>query len=59
MKYHELPIILGHLKEGGLNLLERFENVYVGTSGTLLDIIEPAVDVNEGRVPFWTRLSIF
>lgn len=59
MEYPELPIILGHLKEGGLDVLERFENVYVETSGTLPDILERAVDVNEDRVLFGSDIPYY
>ncbi|MGA9387613.1 MAG: amidohydrolase family protein, partial [Candidatus Bathyarchaeia archaeon] len=51
-KYPKLLIILGHLKEGALNVLEEYENVYVETSGTLPDLIELAADLDENRILF-------
>lgn len=59
MKYPKLPIILGHLKEGALSALERFENIYVETSGTLPGIIELAVDVDEDRVLFGSDIPYY
>jgi hypothetical protein len=51
-KYPKLLIILGHLKEAALNVLEEYENVYVETSGTLPDLIELAADLDENRILF-------
>jgi predicted TIM-barrel fold metal-dependent hydrolase len=51
-KYPKLPMILGHLKEGALSIMEQFENVYVETSGTLPDFIELAKDIDEDRILF-------
>jgi hypothetical protein len=51
-KYPKLPIILGHLKEGALNTMEKFNNIYVETSGTLPDFIELAADIDENRILF-------
>jgi len=51
-KYPKLPIILGHLKEGALNTMEKFNNIYVETSGTLPDFIELAADMDENRILF-------
>jgi predicted TIM-barrel fold metal-dependent hydrolase len=58
-KHPKLPIILGHLKEGALSMLERFENVYVETSGTLPDLIELAVDIDEDRVLFGSDVPYY
>jgi len=51
-KCAKLPIILGHLKEEALGVLEQCENVYVETSGTSPDLIELATDIDENRVLF-------
>ena len=51
-KYPKLPIIMGHLKEGALSMMEQFDNIYVETSGTLPDIIELATDVDKNRILF-------
>jgi predicted TIM-barrel fold metal-dependent hydrolase len=51
-RYPKLPIILGHLKEGALNIMEQFDDVYVETSGTLPDLIELAADIDENRILF-------
>jgi predicted TIM-barrel fold metal-dependent hydrolase len=51
-KHPKLPIILGHLREGALNTMEQFDNVYVETSGTLPDLIELARDIDENRILF-------
>ena len=51
-KHPKLPIILGHLKEGALNTMEKFNNIYVETSGTLPDFIELAADMDENRILF-------
>jgi len=51
-RYPKLPIILGHLKEGALNIMEQFDDVYAETSGTLPDLIELAADIDENRILF-------
>lgn len=51
-RYPKLPIILGHLKEGALNIMEQFDEVYAETSGTLPDLIELAADIDENRILF-------
>jgi predicted TIM-barrel fold metal-dependent hydrolase len=51
-KYRRLPIILGHLREGALKMMEQFNNVYVETSGTLPDFIERAVEIDEDKILF-------
>jgi predicted TIM-barrel fold metal-dependent hydrolase len=51
-KYPSLPIILGHLKESALSVMEQFKNVYVETSGTMPDFIELAADIDENRILF-------
>ncbi|MGD0979044.1 MAG: amidohydrolase family protein [Candidatus Bathyarchaeia archaeon] len=58
-KYPKLLIILGHLREGALSMLERFENVYVETSGTVPDLIELAVDIGEDRVLFGSDVPYY
>jgi predicted TIM-barrel fold metal-dependent hydrolase len=51
-KCSKLPIILGHLKEGALNVMEQFDNIYVETSGTLPNLIELGADIDENRILF-------
>jgi hypothetical protein len=51
-RYPKLPIILGHLKEGTLSIMEQFDDVYAETSGTLPDLIELAADIDENRILF-------
>jgi hypothetical protein len=51
-KYTKLPIILGHMKEAALSVMEQSDNIYVETSGTLPDFIELAADIDEGRILF-------
>jgi predicted TIM-barrel fold metal-dependent hydrolase len=51
-KYPKLPIILGHLKEGCLNVMKSLGNVYVETSGTIPEFVEMAVEIDAGRVLF-------
>jgi hypothetical protein len=51
-RYPKLPIILGHLKEGALSIMEQFDDVYAETSGTLPDLIELAADIDENRILF-------
>lgn len=58
-KYPKLPIILGHLREGALSMLEKFENVYAETSGTVPDLIELAVDISEDRVLFGSDVPYY
>jgi len=58
-KYPKLPMILGHLKEGALSMQERFENIYVETSGTVPDLIELAVDIAEDRVLFGSDVPYY
>jgi predicted TIM-barrel fold metal-dependent hydrolase len=58
-KYAKLPMILGHLKEGALGVYEQCENVYVETSGTLPDLIELAVDMDEDRVLFGSDVPYY
>jgi hypothetical protein len=48
----KLPIILGHLKEGCINLMKEAANIYVETSGTIPEFIQMATDVDSGRVLF-------
>jgi hypothetical protein len=58
-KYPKLLIILGHLREGALSMLEKFESVYVETSGTVPDLIELAVDIGEDRVLFGSDVPYY
>lgn len=51
-KYTKLPIILGHMKEAALSVMEQSDNIYVETSGTLPDFVELAADIDEGRILF-------
>ncbi len=51
-RHAELPIILGHLREGALGVLKENGNVFVETSGTLPDFIELAADIDENRILF-------
>jgi predicted TIM-barrel fold metal-dependent hydrolase len=51
-KHPKLPIILGHLKEGCISVLEGATNVYVETSGSIPEFIEMATDVDPDRVLF-------
>lgn len=51
-KHHKLPIILGHLREGCLSVMQECENVWVETSGTLPELIELAADIDEDRILF-------
>lgn len=58
-KYPKLPIILGHLKEGALNTMQQFDNIYVETSGTLPDLIELAADIDEDRILFGSDIPYY
>jgi len=58
-KYQELPIILGHLREGSLSVMKQFGNVYVETSGTLPVLIEQAIDIDENRVLFGSDVPYY
>jgi len=58
-KFSKLPVILGHLKEGCVSVLKECENVYVETSGTLPDIIELCVDVDENRILFGSDVPYY
>jgi predicted TIM-barrel fold metal-dependent hydrolase len=58
-KYPQLPIILGHLKEGCLGVMKECENVWVETSGTLPDIIELATDIDENRILFGSDVPYY
>jgi predicted TIM-barrel fold metal-dependent hydrolase len=58
-KYPKLTIILGHLREGALNMMEQFDNVYVETSGTLPDLIELARDIDENRILFGSDVPYY
>ena len=51
-KHPKLPIILGHLKEGCLNVMKSFDNVYVETSGTIPEFVEMAVEIDADRILF-------
>jgi predicted TIM-barrel fold metal-dependent hydrolase len=51
-KYHELPIVFGHLREGSITAMKQCPNVYVETSASLPDLIELAVDTDEDRILF-------
>jgi predicted TIM-barrel fold metal-dependent hydrolase len=51
-KYPELPMILGHLREGTISALKECDNIYVETSGTLPEFIELATEIDENRVLF-------
>jgi predicted TIM-barrel fold metal-dependent hydrolase len=51
-KHPKLPIILGHLKEGALSSMKERQNIYVETSGTLPELVELAVKIDENRVLF-------
>ncbi len=58
-KYPKLPIILGHLKEGALNTMQQFDNIYVETSGTLPNLIELAADIDENRILFGSDIPYY
>jgi predicted TIM-barrel fold metal-dependent hydrolase len=58
-KYPKLPIILGHLKESGVGALKECENVCVETSGTLPDLIELSVDIDEDRILFGSDVPYY
>jgi len=58
-KYPKLPVIMGHLRESTLSALKESENVYVETSGTLPDIIELSVDIDEDRVLFGSDVPYY
>jgi predicted TIM-barrel fold metal-dependent hydrolase len=51
-EHPKLPIILGHLKEGCISVMREAENVYVETSGTIPELIEMSIGVDEDRVLF-------
>lgn len=51
-KYTNFTVILEHLSEGYVNTLKASENIFVETSGTISQLIELAVDVDEDRVLF-------
>ncbi len=51
-KFPELPIIMGHLREGCIHALKQSENVYVETSATIPEFVELSTDVDENRVLF-------
>jgi hypothetical protein len=57
--YPKLPMILGHLKEGALSIMEQFKNVYVETSGTLPDFIELAIGIDEDRILFGSDIPYY
>ncbi len=58
-KYPKLPIILGHLREGAISVLKENESVYVETSGTLPDLIELSVDIDENRILFGSDIPYY
>ena len=58
-KYPELPIILGHLREGCLSAMKECKNIYVETSGTLPDLIELAADIDEDRILFGSDIPYY
>ncbi len=58
-KYSELPIILGHLREGALGMMEQFDNIFVETSGTLPIFIERAIDIDENRILFGSDVPYY
>jgi predicted TIM-barrel fold metal-dependent hydrolase len=58
-KYQKLPIILGHLNEGCVNVLRENGNVYVETSGTIPEFVEMSVDIDENRVLFGSDVPYF
>jgi predicted TIM-barrel fold metal-dependent hydrolase len=58
-KYPKLPIILGHLKEGALSIMQQFDNIYVETSGTLPDLIQLAADIDENRILFGSDIPYY
>jgi len=58
-KFPEVHLILGHLKEASLSMLERFDNVYVETSGTTSKLIEMAINIAEDRVLFGSDVPYF
>jgi hypothetical protein len=58
-KYPKLPLILAHLREGALNMMEQFDSFYVETSGTLPDFIELATDIDEDRILFGSDVPYY
>jgi len=58
-KYPKLPIILGHMNEGCVNVMRDRENVYVETSGTIPEFVEMSVDIDENRVLFGSDVPYF
>jgi predicted TIM-barrel fold metal-dependent hydrolase len=58
-KHPELPIILGHLREAAVNALRQCDNIYVETSGTLPDVIELSVDIDEDRILFGSDIPYY
>jgi predicted TIM-barrel fold metal-dependent hydrolase len=58
-KYPRLPIILGHLREACLSIMQKFTNVYVETSGTLPAFVEQALDIDDNRVLFGSDVPYF
>jgi predicted TIM-barrel fold metal-dependent hydrolase len=58
-RYRDLPLILGHLKEGSLKVAQECPNVYVETSGTLPDFIEAMVDIDQDRILFGSDVPYY
>lgn len=58
-RYRDLPIILGHLKEGALGVAQECPNVYVETSGTLPEFIEIMVDIDQDRILFGSDVPYY
>jgi|SRR5271157_1452895 len=57
--HSKLPIILGHLREGALDMMEQFDNIYVETSGTLPVFVERAVEIDENRILFGSDVPYY
>jgi predicted TIM-barrel fold metal-dependent hydrolase len=51
-RFPKLPTILGHLREGALSSMKECQNIYVETCGTLPELVELAVKIDETRVLF-------
>lgn len=58
-KYPRQTIILGHLREGCLGVMKECQNAYVETSGTLPDLIELAVNIDENRILFGSDIPYY
>lgn len=51
-KYSDSKIILGHLQEGCISLMSKYENVYSDTSGCRVYLLEYAVENCEDKILF-------